>query len=176
MKDLSNLCSLSKLLHLCTRKKKDNKIFTFSPTCTSLCTFLECPSCSSSDSALTQRSRMNDSITLLRMYASVLRRVTCIQKSIETNHTFSVVPRAHLYSRTAAIIFLYIYLFPCRTSCPKSSTCLFFSDISIFLRRKCYTRFFFSDISIFLNLYSLAMHGAMRHGFVIHGRCRPLSS
>ena len=57
-------------------------------------------------------------------------------------------------SRTAAIIFLYIYiyiyiyiyLYPCRTSCPKSSTCFFFSDISIFLRRKCYTRFFFSDI------------------------------
>ena len=38
-------------------------------------------------------------------------------------------------SRTAAIIFLYIYLYPCRTSCPK-----------------CYTRFFFSDISIFPNL------------------------
>ena len=54
-------------------------------------------------------------------------------------------------SRTAAIIFLYIYLFiylyiSVRTSCPKSSTCFFFSDISIFLRRKCYTRFFFSDI------------------------------
>ena len=28
----------------------------------------------------------------------------------------------------------------------------FFSDISIFLRRKCYTRFFFSDISIFRKL------------------------
>ena len=79
-------------------------------------------------------------------------------------------------SRTAAIIFLYIYIFiylfiylyPCRTSCPKSSTCFFFSDISIFLRRKClYTPFFFS------NLY--AIHGAMRHGFVSHGRCRPLS-
>ena len=64
-------------------------------------------------------------------------------------------------SRTAAIIFLYIfiYIYPCRTSCPKSSTCFFFSDISIFLRRKCYTRFFFSDISIFPNLY--AVHGAM---------------
>ena len=53
-------------------------------------------------------------------------------------------------SRTAAIIFLYIYLYiylyPCRTSCPKSSTCFFFSDISIFLHRKCTTRFFFSDI------------------------------
>ena len=71
-------------------------------------------------------------------------------------------------SRTAAIIFLYIYLYiyPCRTSCPKSSTCFFFSDISIFLRRKCYTRFFFSDISIFPNLY------AMRHGFVSHGFVR----
>ena len=57
---------------------------------------------------------------------------------------------------------------PCRTSCPKSSTCFFFSDISIFLGRKClYTPFFFS------NLY--AIHGAMRHGFVSHGRCRPLS-
>ena len=55
-------------------------------------------------------------------------------------------------SRTAAIIFLYIYLYPCRTSCPKSSTCFFFSDISIFLRRKCYTGFFFCDISIFPNL------------------------
>ena len=71
-------------------------------------------------------------------------------------------------SRTAAIIFLYIYiyiylfiyLYPCRTSCPKSSTCFVFSDISIFLRRKCYTRFFFSHISIFPNLY------AMSHGFV----------
>ena len=40
-------------------------------------------------------------------------------------------------SRTAAIIFLYyIYIYPCRMSCPKSSTCFFFSDISIFLRRK----------------------------------------
>ena len=80
-------------------------------------------------------------------------------------------------SRTAAIIFLYniiyyifIYIYPCRTSCPKSSTCFFFSDISIFLRRKCYTRFFFSDISIFPNLY--AMHIAWRHapwsGSVVH--------
>ena len=66
-------------------------------------------------------------------------------------------------SRTAAIIFLFflyiynyiylfIYLYPCRTSCPKSSTCFFFSDISIFLRRKCYTRFVFSGISIFRKL------------------------
>ena len=55
-------------------------------------------------------------------------------------------------------------------SCPKSSTCFFFSDISIFLRRKCYTRFFFSDISIFPNLYiCYAWYGAMRHGFVSHG-------
>ena len=35
-------------------------------------------------------------------------------------------------SRTAAIIFLYIYLYPCRTSCPTSSKCFFFSGISIF--------------------------------------------
>ena len=65
-------------------------------------------------------------------------------------------------SRTNSMIFLYnyiyyiiifIYLYPFnRTSCPKSSTCFFFSDISIFLRRKCYTRFFFSGISIFRNL------------------------
>ena len=47
-----------------------------------------------------------------------------------------------------------IYIYPCRTSCPKSSTCFFFSDISIFLGRKCSTRFFFSDISIFSNLYA----------------------
>ena len=41
-------------------------------------------------------------------------------------------------SRTAAIIFLYIYILFIfvRTSCPKSSTCFVFSDISIFLRRK----------------------------------------
>ena len=64
-------------------------------------------------------------------------------------------------SRTAAIIFLYIYIYPCRTSCPKSSTCFFFSDISIFLRRKCYTRFFFSGISIFPNLY--AGYAVARH-------------
>ena len=41
-------------------------------------------------------------------------------------------------SRTAAIIFLYIifiYLYPCRTSYPQSSMCIFFSDFSIFLRR-----------------------------------------
>ena len=51
--------------------------------------------------------------------------------------------RAHLASRTNSMIF--------RTSCPKSSTYFFFYDISIFLRRKCYTRFFFSGISaIFL--------------------------
>ena len=64
-------------------------------------------------------------------------------------------------------VYIFIYIYPCRTSCPKSSTCFFFSDISIFLRRKCYTRFFFSNISIFPNLY--AMHGDMRHGFVSHG-------
>ena len=78
-------------------------------------------------------------------------------------------------------IYIYIYIYPCRTSCPKSSTCFFFSDISIFLRRKCYTRFFFSHISIFPNLYAymrmpcIALaHGAMSRGFVSHGRCRPL--
>ena len=38
------------------------------------------------------------------------------------------------------------YLYPCRTSCPKSSTCFFFSDISIFLRRKYVTRISFSPI------------------------------
>ena len=36
-------------------------------------------------------------------------------------------------SRTAAIIFLYIYLYPCRTSCPKFGL----PDNSIFLRRRC---------------------------------------
>ena len=48
-------------------------------------------------------------------------------------------------------------------SYPKSSTCFFFSDISIFLRRKCYTRFFFSGISIFRNLCMYAM----RHGIAL---------
>ena len=37
-----------------------------------------------------------------------------------------------LGSHTNSIIFIFIYLYPCRTSCPKSSTCFFFSDISIF--------------------------------------------
>ena len=37
---------------------------------------------------------------------------------------------------------IFQYFLTC-TSCPKSSTCFFFSDISIFLRRKCYTRFYF---------------------------------
>ena len=46
-------------------------------------------------------------------------------------------------SRTAAIIFLYIiYIYPCRTSCPKSSTCFFFSDISIFLGRVSFSPIF----------------------------------
>ena len=45
-----------------------------------------------------------------------------------------------------------IYLYPCRTSCPKCSMCFFLSDISIFLRRKCYTRLFFSGILIFRNV------------------------
>ena len=90
----------------------------------------------------------------------------------------SIRQRASPPSRTAAIIFLYIYLYPCRTSCPKSSTCFFFSDISIFLRRKCYTGFFFSDIS---NLYAMRHgfvrlgfvgHGFVRHGFVRHGIVR----
>ena len=79
-------------------------------------------------------------------------------------------------SRTNSMIFLYIYLYIYlypfnRTSCPKSSTCFFFSDISIFLRRKCYTRFFFSGISIFRNLHTYVriyvIHTyAMRHGIV----------
>ena len=62
-------------------------------------------------------------------------------------------------SRTNSMIFLRVV----RTSCPKSSTCFFFSDISIFLHRKCYTRFFFSGISIFRNLCMYAM----RHGIVL---------
>ena len=76
-------------------------------------------------------------------------------------------------SRTAAIIFLY----PCRTSCPKSSTCFFFFDISIFLRRKCYPRFFFSGISIFRylcirtynNYIYVCMPYAPRNCIVGHG-------
>ena len=42
-----------------------------------------------------------------------------------------------------------IYILVVRRTCPKCTTCFFFSDISIFLRRQCYTRFFFSGISIF---------------------------
>ena len=64
----------------------------------------------------------------------------------------------HIYSYSCDCIRSYV-----RTSCPKSSTCFFFSDISIFLRRKCYTRFFFSDISIFPKLYAMRY---MDHGFV----------
>ena len=70
-------------------------------------------------------------------------------------------------SRTAAIIFLYIYLYiylyisACRTSCPKSSTCFFFSDISIFLRRKCYTSPIFPN-----HAWPYGANAAMRHGFV----------
>ena len=61
-------------------------------------------------------------------------------------------------SRTAAIIFLYIiYIYPCRTSCPKSSTCFFFSDISIFIRRKCYTLFFSPIFQYFLTCMPCAM-------------------
>ena len=53
----------------------------------------------------------------------------------------------------------YIYPFN-RRSCPKSSTCFSFSDISIFLRRKCYTRFLFSRISIFRHLCMYVQHTA----------------
>ena len=88
--------------------------------------------------------------------------------------------RAHLVIQLR--LFFYIIIYPCPTSCPKSSTCFFFSDISIFLRRKCYTRFSFSGISIFRNLCMRAPrncivgHGFfdlefVRHGFVNH-RCK----
>ena len=62
------------------------------------------------------------------------------------------------------LVYIYIYLYPfVRTSRPKSSTCLFFYDISIFLRRKCYKHFFFSGISIFRNLCMYTM----RHGIAL---------
>ena len=77
--------------------------------------------------------------------------------------------RAHLVVQLRLFFYIFIYIRVVRTSCPKSSMCFFFSDISIFLRRKCYTRFFFSDISIFPNLYAMHGAGAMRHGFVSHG-------
>ena len=68
-------------------------------------------------------------------------------------------------SRTTSIInyiILYIlYLYPCRTSCPKSSTCFFFSDISIFLRRKCYTRFFFPVFKYFVTYVCMPLHMRM---------------
>ena len=95
---------------------------------------------------------------------------------------------------TSSYIYIFIYIrSTVRTSCPKSSTCFFFSHISIFLCRKCYTRFFFSGISIFRNLCIIIIiciciyvchaprncivghgffnlefvgHGFVRHGFV----------
>ena len=68
-------------------------------------------------------------------------------------------------SRTASIIFLFIYLYPCRTSCSKSSTCFLFSemlhpllfppDISIF-RLPCAMEFYSSPLdSLGLNLSSM---------------------
>ena len=71
------------------------------------------------------------------------------------------------------VLYIIIYtVYPCRTSCPKSSTCFFFSDISIFLLRKCYTRFFFSEISIFPNLYMPWRHAPWirqpSHGSLVH--------
>ena len=77
-------------------------------------------------------------------------------------------PHNAKHSTSIYIIYMYIYLYPCRTSCPKSSTCFFFSDISIFLRRKCYTRFFFSGISIFRNLCMYIVCHAPRNCVVGH--------
>ena len=74
-----------------------------------------------------------------------------------------------LYIYIYIFIYIFIYLYPFnRTSCPKSSTCFFFSDISIFLRRKCYTRFFFSGISIFRNL---CIRTYIRYTYVCHAPC-----
>ena len=67
---------------------------------------------------------------------------------------------------------IYIYIRSTGTSCPKSSTCFFFSDISIFLRRKCYTRFFFSGISIFRNLcIRTYIRTYIRYTYVCHAPC-----
>ena len=88
--------------------------------------------------------------------------ITCLDHSTIQNYQYTAstaytdAQLGRLINRPSCAsgrnIYIYIYLYPCRTSCPKSSTCFFFSDISIFLHRKCFTRFFFSGISIFRNL------------------------
>ena len=65
-------------------------------------------------------------------------------------------PSGTWYSCDYFYIYIYIYI-RCRTSCPKSSTCFFFSDISIFLRRKCYTVSFSPIFQYFLT-YVCNMH------------------
>ena len=57
-----------------------------------------------------------------------------------------------------------VYLYLCRTSCPKSSTCFFFSGISIF-RNLC----IMYDVYVYVRTYnySYAMRYAMRHGIVL---------
>ena len=99
-------------------------------------------------------------------------------------------------SRTNSMIFLYnyifTYLYPCRTLCPKSSTCFFLLYFNISTPLMLHT-FLFSRISIFRYLCKYAMrHGQsivghgffdlefVRHGFVHHGfvshRCRYCST
>ena len=74
------------------------------------------------------------------LYSLLAAVVSAISLTLAPQCQVSLVGRAGASppSRTAAIIFL------CRTSCPKSSTCFFFSDISICLRRV--TRVSFSAV------------------------------
>ena len=101
----------------------------------------------------------------MRQFHSRLKSV-CVPRCVTKVRMYLCISSAvHNPSRTAAIHFSIYFLTFISVSCHKSSTCFFFSDISIFLRRKCFTRFFFSDISIFPNLYAgtrYTMH-AWRH-------------
>ena len=77
-------------------------------------------------------------------------------------------------SRTTSMTFLYIY--PCRTSCPKSSTC-FFSPIFQYFSAVNVTRVSFSPVfqyfvSYVCNAPLNCIHlEFIRHGFASH-RCR----